>query len=137
MKFTRNIRDKAVDPAAFALPAAAGASTVSAEIDLGTGDFKPENLELELSVPALTTVMVPDTKTVTYIVETSATSNFAAVDQTLMAEVQTGAGGAGVGEFLKRVRLPSNCARYVRFKVTLGAGTTTAAAVNATGTVRF
>jgi hypothetical protein len=135
--FSRNIQDAAVNPAAFALPAAAGASTNSAEIDFGPDALKPENVELELSVPALTTVIVPDTKTVTYIVETSTTSNFAAIDQTLLSEVQTGAAAAGVGAFLKRVRLPSDCARYVRFKVTFGAGTTTGAAVNATGTVRF
>jgi hypothetical protein len=135
--FARKIQDAAVNPAPFALPAAAGASTSSAAIDFGPDAVKPENLELELSVPALSTVIVPNTKTVTYIIETSATENFAAIDQTLMAEVQAGAGGAGVGAFLKRVRLPSNCARYVRFKVTLGADTTTAAAVSATGTVRF
>lgn len=133
----RNIQDKAVNPVAFALPAAASTSTNSTAIDFGTDVTKPEELELELSVPALSTTIVPDTRTVTYIIETSTTSNFAAIDQTLMSEVQTGASSAGVGAFLKRVRLPSNCARYVRFKITFGASTTTGAAVSATGTVRF
>lgn len=139
-EFSRNVTDKAVNPVAFALPAAASTSTVSTGVDLGTAagnNFRDGNVEFELSVPALSTTIVPDTRTVTYVVESSSTSNFAAIDQTLMAEVQTGAGAAGVGAFLKRVRLPSNCARYVRFKVTFGASTTTGAAVSATGRVLF
>lgn len=137
-EFARNLQDLAVNPVAFALPAAASTSTNSTAIDLGvaSGDA-PENIELELSVPALSTTIAPDTRTVTYIIETSTTSNFAAIDQTLMQEVGTGAGAAGIGAFLKRVRIPSNCARYIRFKITFGASTTTGAAVNATGTVRF
>lgn len=136
-EFARNIQDASVNPVAFALPAAASTSANSTTIDLGADAVKPENLELELSVPALSTVIVPDTRTVTYIIESCAATNFSTIDQTLMSEVATGAGGAGVGAFLKRVRLPSNCARYVRFKITFGASTTTGAAVSATGTVRF
>ena len=133
----RNIQDVLVNPVAFVLPAAASTSTNSTSIDFGAETYKTPNLEIELSVPALSATIVPDTRTVTYIVESSTTSNFVAVDQTLMSEVQTGASSAGVGAFLKRVRLPSNCARYVRFKITFGASTTTGAAVSATGTVRF
>jgi hypothetical protein len=133
----RNIQDKAVSPVAFALPAAASTSTNSTAIDFGADVTKPENLELELSVPALSTTIVPNGSTVTYIIETSTVSNFASIDQTLLSHVLTGAGGTGVAALLKRVRLPSDCARYVRFKVTFGASTTTGAAVNATGTVRF
>ncbi len=136
-EFARNIQDASLNPAAFALPSAASSSTNSTGVDLGTDVLKIERVEVELSVPALTTTMVPDTRTVTYIVETSTVSNFASIAQTLMSEVQTGAGGAGVGAFLKRVRLPSNCARYLRFKITLGASTTDSSAVSATGTLRF
>lgn len=134
---SRNVRDVLVDPVAFALPAAASTSTNSTTIDLGADVHKSSELELELSVPALSTTIVPDTRTVTYIIETCAATNFSTIDQTLMSEVATGASSAGVGAFLKRVRLPSNCARYVRFKVTFGASTTTGAAVSATGSVRF
>lgn len=139
-EFARNVQDKAVNPAAFALPSSASSSTNSTAIDLGTAagnNFRPEGIELELSVPALSTTIVPDTRTVTYIIETCAATNFSTIDQTLLSVVQTGASSAGVGAFLKRVRLPSDCARYVRFKITFGASTTTGAAVNATGTVRF
>ncbi len=133
----RNIQDALLNPAAFALPSSASSSTNSTAVDLGTGNHKPEAIELELSVPALSSTIVPDTRTVTYIIESSSAANFATIDQTLMAEVQTGASGAGVSAFLKRVRLPSNCARYVRFRVQFGASTTTGAAVSATPTVRF
>ena len=134
---SRNIQDASLNPAAFALPAAASTSTTSTAIDFSTDAHKSENIELELSVPALSTTIVPDTRTVTYIVETSTVSNFASIAQTILQDVQTGAGGAGVGAYLNRVRLPSGCARYVRFKVTFGASTTTGAAISATGTVRF
>jgi len=136
-ELSRNIQDVLVNPVAFALPSAASTSTNSTSIDFGTDVHKTETLELELSVPALSTTIVPDTRTVTYLIESSTTSNFSAVDQTLFTETKTGAGGAGVAALLRRVRLPSDCARYVRFKVTFGASTTTGAAVNATGTVRF
>lgn len=136
-EFARNIQDAAVNPAAFALPAAASSSTNSTGVDLGTDAVKPESIELELSVPALSTTIVPDTRTVDYIIETSTASNFATIDQTILNERQTGAGAAGVPAFLKRVRLPSNCARYVRAKITFGASTTSGAAVSATFTLRF
>lgn len=134
--FSRNLRDANLTPAPFALPSAAG-STTSAVIDFGTDVYKRGTIELELSVPALNTTMAPDTRTVTYLIETSTTSNFAAVDQTLFSVVQTGAGGAGVGALRKRVRLPSNCAQYVRFKITTGASTGDCSSINATGDVVF
>lgn len=132
----RNLRDANIDPAAFALPAAASSSTNSTGVDFSDSAYK-RGITLELSVPALSTTIVPDTRTVTYIIETSTTSNFAAIDQTLLSVVQTGAGGAGVGALLKRVRLPDNCAQYVRAKITFGASTTDGSAVSATLSVRF
>ncbi len=140
MTFTRNTKDFAVSPAAFALPASASSSTNSTNIDLETAagnNVRPENIELELSVPALSATIVPDTRTVTYIIESSTTSNFAAVSQTLYSETFTASGGTGIAATVKSVRLPANCARYVRFKVTFGASTTTGAALNATGSVSF
>lgn len=135
--FSRNVQDALINPAAFALPSSASSSTTSAAIDFGADEHKPEEIELELSVPALSSTIIPDTRTVTYIIESSTTSNFAAVAQTLLSETVTGADGGGAPAFKKRVRLPSNCARYVRFKITFGASTTTGAAISATGTVRF
>jgi len=123
----------ASNTATFALPASASSSTNQATpFDLGAEPYKTENVEVEISVPALSTTIAPDTRTVTYILETCTATNFSTIDQTLYSETFTGAGGAGVAAQTKIVRIPSNCARYLRGKVTFGASTTTGAALSAT-----
>jgi len=134
-EFGNNIQDALVNPAAFAM-GAASASTTSAVIDLGVDTYKHGNVEFELAVPALATGVIPDASLVSLILETSTTSNFAAIVGTY-TETVTGAGGVGIAATVARFRLPSNAPRYARFKTTRGAGGTTAAAFNATGTVRF
>ena len=89
-EFARNIQDALINPVAFALPASASTSTNSTTIDFGADTFKPENLELELSVPALSDTIVPSTRTVTYIIETCTATNFSTIDQTLYSETFTG-----------------------------------------------
>lgn len=132
---SRNVRDVLVDPVAFAM-GAASASTNSAAIDFGADVHKIESIELELSIPALATGIIPDASVVSLILETSTTSNFAAIVGTY-TETVTGAGGVGISATTARFRIPSNAPRYARFKTTRGAGGTTAAGVNATGSVRF
>jgi hypothetical protein len=137
-KFSPNVTDKAVNPVPFAM-GAASASTTSTAIDLetvGTGSFRDGNIEFELSIPALATGVIPDASVVSLILETSTASNFATITGTY-TETVTGAGGVGIAATAARFRIPSDCPRYVRFKTTRGAGGTTAAAVNATGNVRF
>jgi hypothetical protein len=138
--FSRNVTDKAVNPVPFALPASASTSTNSTTFDLQTpreGSCRPENFELSLIVPALSATIVPNASTVTYIVESSSASNFSPIYQTLLSEVQTGAGGVGVAAVDYRCAVPNDCARYIRFRVAFGASTTTGAAVLATGSVKF
>lgn len=134
-EFARNIQDALINPVAFAM-GAASASTTSTGVDLGADTFKGSNYEFELTIPALATGIIPDASVVSLILETSTTSNFAAITGTY-TETVTGAGGAGVGATTARFRIPSSCPRYVRFKTTRGSGGTTAAGSNATGTVRF
>lgn len=136
-EFARNIQDASLNPATFTLPASASSSTQSAAIDFGADVLKPGNVELELSIPALNATIAPDTRTVTVIWETSTTSNFAAVARTIYSKVLTGAGGTGIAASLHRCRLPSDCERYVRAKVTFGASTTDGSAVSGTATLRF
>lgn len=136
-EFARNIQDASVNPVAFALPNAASTSTNSTAIDLGAAVYRNENYELELAIPALSTTIAPDTRTVTLIVETSTASNFATIVRQILNVVLTGAGGVGIPASVYRCRIPSDCERYVRFKVTFGASTTDGSALNATGTVRF
>jgi hypothetical protein len=134
-EFARNIQDALINPVAFAM-GAASASTTSTAIDLGLDTYKASNCEFELAIPALATGVIPDASVVSLILETSTTSNFAAIVDTI-TETVTGASSAGIGATVARFRIPSNCPRYVRFKTTRGSGGTTAAAFNATGTVRF
>jgi hypothetical protein len=135
-QYGAQVTDATLNPAAFALPAAASTSTSSAAIDFGLDVFKIANLELALVIPALSTTIAPDTRTVSVLLETSTVSNFASVvaQQTV---VYTGAGGVGIAATETLFRLPSNAPRYARFTVTFGASTTTGAAFNATGTVRI
>jgi len=135
-EFSRNVVDSNLDDQ-FALPASASSSTNSAVIDLGADAYKGENYEVSLSVGALSSTIVPDTRTVTYIIESSTTSAFSTVDRTVFTESYTASGGTGVSAKDIRVRLPSDCARYIRGKVTFGASTTTGAAVAATIALRF
>ena len=128
--------DEQLKDAAFALPSSASSSTTSDALDLGSNATKSP-ITVALSVPALTATMVPDTRTATYIIETSTTSNFSAVAATLLSVVQTGASSAGVGAFLRRVVIPPDCERYVRAKVTLGASTTDSSAVSGTFGAKF
>jgi hypothetical protein len=135
-EFSRNVVDSNLDET-FALPASASASTNSTVIDLGADVYKGENYEVSLVVPALSATIVPDTRTVTYLIETSTTSAFSAVDRTVFTQTFTAAGGTGVAAQDIRVRLPSNSARYLRGKVTFGASTTDGSAVSATIALRF
>lgn len=99
-----------------ALPNGA-ASTVTDGFDLETssGEFLA-NVELDLSVPALTATEVADTQTITYIVEHSAAADFGSV--TTLMTLQTVTGSTGVAALNRRIRLPSTVQRYVRVKAT-------------------
>ena len=137
-EFARNIQDASLNPATFALPTTASTSATSAAIDLGADTVKPENVELELSVPALTSVMNPAAATagVTYIIETSTTSTFAAVARTIYSKNIAGSTGPTAAT-TARCRIPSDSERYVRGKVTFGGTTADASTLAAALTPRF
>lgn len=138
-EFARNLQDASLNPATFTLPAAASTSTYSATIDLGADTIKPANVEIELSVPALTTTMNTGTATagVTYIIETSTTSVFTAVASQIRSKNFAGDTTTALVAKLIRARLPSDCERYVRGKVTFGTTTADGSTLAATVTVRF
>jgi len=118
-----------------ALPTAAAGSTSTTGIDLGEstrGDFLAD-VEFLLSAPALTTTMLPDTKTATYIIEHDTDSAFGTAATLIdKAIVQTGAAGAGAAAATYRFRLPTTVKRYVRAKCTLGANTTDSSTLSMT-----
>lgn len=103
-----------------ALPAGA-ASTTSDGIDLelgSKGDFIAD-CDIKLSAPVLTTVQLPDTKTMSYIIEHGDAANFSdAATLFPSALTQTGAGGAGAAAATFTGKLPTDVKRYVRAKCT-------------------
>ena len=135
--YSRGIQDANFAPASLTLPAAASTTVTTTGFDFGTNTTFPESIEFRIVVPALSAVIVPDTKTVTVTVETSTTSNFAAIDEVLFTQTLTGAGGVGVAALDRRVKPPSNCAEFVRLKIAFGALTTDGSALAATFYVYF
>lgn len=137
-EFNRNLQDANVNPAAFTL-GTAGTTVTSAAIDLGADIQAPEHMELELSVPALTTTMNTGTNTagVTYIVEASTTSTFAAIARNLIFENYAGSTTTALGAKVLRCRLPANCPQFVRAKVIPGTTSGDMSTLAATLVARF
>lgn len=120
-----------------ALPADASTTVNGTAID--QGDALTQNgarlapCELLLSVPAVTTVMVPDTKTITYSIESSVDAAFTSpIALASSCIVQTGAGGAGAAAATFRMKVPSDCARYIRAKAVSGANVTDSSSLSMT-----
>lgn len=139
-EFARNIQDASLNPATFALPTTllSGGSKTSAAVDLGADVFKNPHFEIELLVPTLSDTIAPAGATggVTYSIESSTTSTFAAVARTIVSQNLVGT-GSGVAQTALRTRVPSNCERYIRARVLLATTCTDASAVAATLTLRF
>lgn len=103
-----------------ALPNGA-ASTYTDAFDLGMGSMGQfaANCELVISAPALVVGDLADAATMKYSVQMDSDSGFGSAT-TIYPDVitQTGAGGAGAAAATARVRLPTNCERYVRVRAT-------------------
>jgi hypothetical protein len=118
---------------ALALPNGA-ATTTSAAIDLqnGThGDFVAP-VQFTLTVPAVTTSMLPDAGTITYDIYTSPNSDLSGSTKIISGLiVQTGAGGAGAAGASADFRVPTSVGRYLFYKA-VKSGTGNASTVSAT-----
>ena len=123
-----------------AMPAAASTTVYTDGIDLevSANGLHMADCELEISAPALTTTMLPDTKTMTYKVQMDNDSAFGSpTDLFPSAIVQTGAGGAGAAAQTKRYRLPTDVERYIRLAATSGADVTNSSAVSMAARLLF
>lgn len=121
-----------------ALPTGASAVT-SDSIDLqhtGLGS-NVADYEFLVEAPAVTTGMLGDAATIKYDLMTSDSSDMSS-PTTAIKEVivQTGAGGAGAAAATQRVRLPTDCKRYVAIKATKSA-TGDASSVSVTLSMKF
>jgi hypothetical protein len=120
-----------------ALPDSASATVNSSSIDLGDAVSgipyaTTETINLQVLAPALTTTILPDTRTMSYVIADSAdNSSFTAIG-TLATQTQTGASSAGASAATYTFKLPPNTRRYVRLQITSGASTTNASATTAT-----
>ena len=131
-EFARNIKD-AAHIVTRALPTADGTVT-SDDIDLGLSDVKPENIELSIEVPELSSTLLPSADTLTVTVQAGAS---AAPSTTLnLVKVITGTGSTIAAQEV-RFRLPSNCPRYVNVKFVAAGGTGDQSGVSATIALRF
>jgi hypothetical protein len=104
----------------IALPAAAG--TVNGlPIDLGDAmtarGARLADCELVLTAPALNTTDLPNTVTAIYAIQGSTTNFGTVVPLATACLTQTGAAGAGAALQTWRMKLPSDCPRYIRASV--------------------
>lgn len=103
-----------------ALPS--GASTVNSagiDLDVTVNSNFAANCEMEVVAPAVNATELPDTQTLTYVLQHDTDPAFgSATSLTASLIVQTGAGGAGAVSQTVRFQLPSNVKRYVRLRVT-------------------
>ena len=106
-----------------------------AAIDLGQGSFGDfvAQSEFKVTAPAVTTTMVPDTRTMTYSVIHSDNSDLSSPSVLISSIItQTGAGGAGAAAASATFRVPVDVKRYIGVRVVSGASTTDSSAVSAT-----
>jgi hypothetical protein len=114
-----------------ALPAAASSAITTDPIFMGAG-LEKVLPELELTTPALSATIVPDTRTATLTIEQCALENFGSGVTTIGTLVLTGAAGAGVAASALRARGIMLGGGWFRGKVAFGASTTDGSALSAT-----
>lgn len=118
--FSRNIND-ANFSVTRALPTSNGTVT-STDINIEGGTYNaPENVDLEIVIPALNATQLPNASTLQVTVQGGASASPTA--ELFRAPVLTGAGGVGAASVTHRFRLPSNCPKFLNVKF-VGAGTT-------------
>ena len=114
-EFSRNIQD--ADLTKARLLTAADGTVTSPDLDLGTNTkaFLTENQELEVRIPALTSVQLASGDAIAIVIQGGA----AAAPTTSLGLSATLSGSAsGTVETAFRFRLPANCPRYVNAKFT-------------------
>ena len=118
----------------FALPAAASTATTSSKLILTEGKLGSDGVnnyagDLVVIIPALTSTICPDGKTVAVTVEYS-DDDFTNVKETVTLATLTGS--SGVEKTVIRYRIPNKFpGKVLRVKVSFGADTTDGSALKA------
>jgi hypothetical protein len=119
-----------------ALPNGAAAVTSTAlDTETVASGRQLADFEILIEAPAMGTTPMPNAKTMTYAVVTSANADLSG--PTVIADavlVQTGAAGAGCAAATARFRLPTNAARYVGVRAT---GSASGDATGSSATISF
>ncbi len=131
-EFNRNIQDYQFT-VTRALPTADGTVT-SSDLNFGTNTVFPENVELEISLPALTATHLPSADTLTITVQGGASATPST--SLNLVKVITGTGST-IAAQVWRVKLPPDCPQYVNVKFVAAGGTGDISGVSATITARF
>ncbi len=137
----RRIQDAQWLTPAFALPGGASTTVTSGTLDLDGGSARtdlaeaPSDVDAFFQLPALSTTILPDTRTYTITLLGGDTTTPAT--QIGEAYVVTGAGGAGAPAQEFHWRFAPGAHRYFAFQVASGASTTTGAALNGQGGIGF
>jgi len=131
-EFARNIQDYQFT-VTRALPTADGTVT-SSDLNFGTNTVFPENVELDIAVPALTSTHLPSADTLTITVQGGASATPST--SLNLVKVITGTGSTIAAQNI-RFRLPSDCPQYVNVKFVAAGGTGDISGVTATITARF
>lgn len=125
----------------IALPSAASTTVHTAVQDLDSGAARtdraivPESIDAMLQLPALSTTILPDTRTYTITLLGGDTTTPAT--QIGEAYVVTGAGGAGAPAAEFHWRFSPGAHRYFWFQIVSGGSTTDGSALSATGGIGF
>lgn len=116
----RRIKDATFVDTAATLPTADG-TVYSADFDLEIAGYKGENYELEITIPSLSAVELPNADTLTCNIVAGASANPTTVILGSVLVV-TGDGSASTA-VTDEIRLPSDCPRYVRVQFVAAGGT--------------
>lgn len=133
-EFARNVKD-ALLTVTRALPTADGTVT-SSDLDLEAvaAGRSLENVELSIEIPELSSTLLPSADTLTVTVQGGASATPST--SLNIVKVITGTGSTIAAQEW-RVRLPSDCPRYINVKFVAAGGTGDQSGVSATVALRF
>ena len=116
---SRLIRDGSLSVTA-AFPAA-GANANTGTIDIGSGPFHPDEITIEISLPALAAHTDPTKNLVITLQDSADNSSFATVVPTVTYTL-AGVASTGTAAQVKRFHLPIGTRRYIQINQAVDAG---------------
>jgi len=129
-EYARNQKDYDLIDAAVSLPASATIS-YSDDFDLGLDTVKPEEMELEITIPTIPVSVLADSATIKVSIFNAAT---ASPTDIIAENVHTLTGATATDPSVAvniRYRIPSDALRYLRVGFTLSAGNASATTYDA------